>query len=214
MVYTFFCECLCIEVHMVRRTKEEAENTRRDIMRAALDVFSQKGYSRTTFEDIATRIDLTKGAVYWHFKNKPDLLMELLREHFDNHFQNDPNVNRLDDLRSVMVTEAERIQNDEQERKFLFFAMFQMEWSEAMVNKLHDTIQGVRDFPLQRIKKALTNIKNNGELAEDINIEEVALVVLHLWKGALTDEIVSCNSRNFANVIGRNIDLVINGIKK
>jgi len=199
---------------MVRKTKEEAENTRREIMKAALDVFCQKGYSRTTFEDIAARINLTKGAVYWHFKNKPDLLMELLREHFNNHFQNEPVVNTLNDLRSVMVMEAERIQNDEEERKFLFFAMFQMEWSEAMVNKLHETILGVRDFPLQRIKNALTNIKNSGELAEDINIEEVALVVLHLWKGALADEIVSGSSGNFANVIGKSIDLMINGIKK
>lgn len=199
---------------MVRKTKEEAENTRRDIMKAALDVFYQKGYSRTTFEDIAARINLTKGAVYWHFKNKPDLLMELLREHFNNHFQNEPVMNTLNDLRSVMINEAERIQNDEEERKFLFFAMFQMEWSEAMVNKLHETIQGVRDFPLQRIKKALTNIKNNGELSEDINVEELALLVLHLWKGALADEIVGADSGNFANVIGRNIDLVLNGIKK
>lgn len=199
---------------MVRKTKEEAENTRRDILKAALDVFYQKGYSRTTFDDIAARINLTKGAVYWHFKNKPDLLMELLREHFNNHFQNEPVVNTLNDLRIVMVREAERIQKDEDERKFLFFAMFQMEWSEAMVNKLHETILGVRDFPLQRIKKALTNIKNNGELSEDINVEEVALLVLHLWKGALADEIVGGDSGNFANVIARNIDLVINGIKK
>lgn len=56
---------------MVRKTKEEAENTRREILKAALEVFYQKGYSRTTFDEIAARINLTKGAVYWHFKNKP-----------------------------------------------------------------------------------------------------------------------------------------------
>ncbi|MBQ8436125.1 MAG: TetR family transcriptional regulator [Alphaproteobacteria bacterium] len=199
---------------MVRKTKEEAENTKREIMKAALDVFSQKGYSRTTFEDIAARINLTKGAVYWHFKNKPDLLMELLREHFDKRFQNEPVVNTFNDLRSAMVAEAERIQNDIEERKFLFFAMFQMEWSEAMMNKLHETIQGVRDFPLQRIKKALTNIKNNGELADDIDVDEVALLVLHVWKGALSDGIVKGNNCNFAHIVGRSIDLVVSGIKK
>ena len=64
---------------MVRKTKEEAENTRREILKAALEVFYQKGYSRTTFDEIAARINLTKGAVYWHFKNKPDLLVELMR---------------------------------------------------------------------------------------------------------------------------------------
>ena len=109
---------------MVRKTKEEAENTRREIMKAALDVFYQKGYSRTTFEDIAARINLTKGAVYWHFKNKPELLMELLRERFEKKFQNEAKINTLEELRDAIVLEARRIQNDAEERKFLFFAMF------------------------------------------------------------------------------------------
>ncbi len=199
---------------MVRKTKEEAENTRREIMKAALDVFYQKGYSRTTFEDIAARINLTKGAVYWHFKNKPDLLMELLRERFEKRFENEINVSTLEELRQVMVNEAERIQNDEEERKFLFFAMFQMEWSEAMVNKLHETIQGVRDFPIQRMKKALANIKNNGHLKDNINIDELSLLFLHLWKGALSDGIVCKNGTNFAKMIAKSMDLVISGIKK
>ena len=199
---------------MVRRTKEEAENTRREIMRAALDVFYQKGYSRTTFEDIAARINLTKGAVYWHFKNKPELLMDLIKERFEKKFQSSPVVNTLDELREFMVAEAIRIQNDAEERKFLFFAMFQMEWSEAMVNKLHESIQGVRDFPLQRIKCALMNIKNNGQLADDVNVDEAALLFLHLWKGTLADNIVSANDGVFSEQIGRSVDLVISGIKK
>ena len=199
---------------MVRRTKEEAENTRREIMRAALDVFYQKGYSRTTFEDIAARINLTKGAVYWHFKNKPELLMDLIKERFEKKFQSSPVVNTLDELREFMVAEAIRIQNDAEERKFLFFAMFQMEWSEATVNKLQESIQGVRDFPLQRIKCALMNIKNNGQLADDVNVDELALLFLHLWKGTLADNIESVGDTFFSEQIGRSVDLVICGIKK
>ena len=199
---------------MVRKTKEEAENTRREIMNAALDVFYQKGYSRTTFEDIASRINLTKGAVYWHFKNKPELLMELLRERFEKRFGNEFVINTLEDLRCAIINEAERIQKDTEERKFLFFAMFQMEWSEAMVNKLHESIQGVRDFPLQRIKSALINIKNNGQLKDNIDIDKLSLLFLHVWKGALTDGIVYSDSCNFAKMIECDIDLIISGIKK
>ena len=62
---------------MARRTKAEAEQTRQRILKAALDLFAEKGYERTTFEDVARSIRLTKGAVYWHFKTKPDLLTEL-----------------------------------------------------------------------------------------------------------------------------------------
>lgn len=45
---------------MARRTKEEAEQTRIEILRSALDIFCEKGYSRTTFDEIAKRINLTK----------------------------------------------------------------------------------------------------------------------------------------------------------
>ena len=52
---------------MARRIKEEAEQTRARILASALDLFSSKGYSRTTLTDVASRLGMTKGAVYWHF---------------------------------------------------------------------------------------------------------------------------------------------------
>ena len=65
---------------MARRTKEEAEQTRLEILKASLDLFSEKGYSKTTFDEIAKRINKTKGAVYWHFRNKPDLLVAIIKD--------------------------------------------------------------------------------------------------------------------------------------
>ena len=65
---------------MARRTKEEAERTRARIMASALSLFAKKGYDRTTFNDIAARLKLTKGAVYWHFESKQALLTALLDE--------------------------------------------------------------------------------------------------------------------------------------
>ena len=47
---------------MARRTKEEAEKTRKRIMASALSLFAKRGYDRTTFNDIAARLGLTKGA--------------------------------------------------------------------------------------------------------------------------------------------------------
>ena len=52
---------------MARRTKEEAERTRTRILASALSLFAKKGYEHTTFTDIAARLKMTKGAVYWHF---------------------------------------------------------------------------------------------------------------------------------------------------
>ena len=58
----------------MRRTKKEAEQTRRRIMEAALRVFDQRGISRTTMEHIAEAAGVTRGAIYWHFADKQALL--------------------------------------------------------------------------------------------------------------------------------------------
>ena len=63
---------------MPRKTKEEAEKTRARILASALSLFVKKGYEHTTFTDIAARLKLTKGAVYWHFASKEALLVELV----------------------------------------------------------------------------------------------------------------------------------------
>ena len=65
---------------MARRTKEEAAKTRARILASALSLFAKKGYTHTTFTDIAARLELTKGAVYWHFESKEALLVALLDE--------------------------------------------------------------------------------------------------------------------------------------
>ncbi|MCK0768455.1 TetR family transcriptional regulator [Chromohalobacter canadensis] len=63
---------------MPRRTKAEAEATREALLDAAEDVFLEKGVSRTSLEHIARHASMTRGAVYWHFKNKADLFHAML----------------------------------------------------------------------------------------------------------------------------------------
>lgn len=64
----------------MKRTKEQAAVTYNRLLDAALTVFSAKGYASTTLEDIAKEAETTRGAIYWHFKNKADLYNALFRE--------------------------------------------------------------------------------------------------------------------------------------
>jgi TetR/AcrR family acrAB operon transcriptional repressor len=59
---------------MARRTKEDAQTTREGILDAAEDCFRETGLYRTSLEAIAARAGVTRGAVYWHFKNKAEVL--------------------------------------------------------------------------------------------------------------------------------------------
>ena len=60
---------------MARKTKAEAELTRHRIVECAREVFSREGVTNTSLERIAQEAGVTRGAVYWHFRNKADLFM-------------------------------------------------------------------------------------------------------------------------------------------
>lgn len=62
---------------MARRSKQDAQLTRDAILDAAERVFRDKGVARTRMEDIAQGAHCTRGAVYWHFKNKTDVLLAM-----------------------------------------------------------------------------------------------------------------------------------------
>src|ERR1700735_3413873 len=52
-------------------------STRERILDIALDLFSEKGYDKTSLRDIADRLGTTKAALYYHFARKEDILFEL-----------------------------------------------------------------------------------------------------------------------------------------
>ncbi len=62
---------------MVKRTKEKVEQTKKALVDAAIKVFHKKGYSNTTLEEIALEAGLTRGALYWHFKGKAEILISI-----------------------------------------------------------------------------------------------------------------------------------------
>ena len=59
----------------MKRTQEDAEKTRQSILDAGLALFMEKGYSHTSMEDIAKAANVTRGAIYWHFKSKEDFVI-------------------------------------------------------------------------------------------------------------------------------------------
>jgi TetR/AcrR family acrAB operon transcriptional repressor len=80
---------------MVRKTKEDAELTRQQIIDAAREVFLMRGVSRSTLEHIAAQASVTRGAVYWHFKNKTEIFHALRDQVFL------PLIDRMDDTLAV-----------------------------------------------------------------------------------------------------------------
>ncbi|HEX3062757.1 MAG TPA: TetR family transcriptional regulator [Usitatibacter sp.] len=64
---------------MVRRTKEEAQETRESILDAAEVVFHDKGVAHASLEEVAAQAQVTRGAIYWHFKDKAELFDAMMQ---------------------------------------------------------------------------------------------------------------------------------------
>ena len=63
---------------MARRTKSEAQATRSHILDTAEIVFAQRGVSRTSLHELALAAGVSRGAIYWHFKDKADLFNAMM----------------------------------------------------------------------------------------------------------------------------------------
>ncbi len=63
---------------MARKIREDSLKTRAQLLDAAEEVFFHKGFSGSTLEDVARAASVTRGAIYWHFRNKTDLFMAMV----------------------------------------------------------------------------------------------------------------------------------------
>lgn len=69
-----------------KKSARKTGETKQKIMITALKLFAEKGYEATSVSDIAERLDLTKSALYKHYKNKRDIFNEIILRAEKNDF--------------------------------------------------------------------------------------------------------------------------------
>ncbi|WP_028799040.1 TetR/AcrR family transcriptional regulator [Streptomyces sp. 142MFCol3.1] len=60
--------------------RQRRGDTRQRIQDVALELFSEQGYEKTSLREIAEHLDVTKAALYYHFKTKEDILISLFQD--------------------------------------------------------------------------------------------------------------------------------------
>jgi AcrR family transcriptional regulator len=66
-----------------RAAREQGREGRDELLAAALRIFASRGYRQAGVDEIAAAAGYSKGALYWHFSGKEDLLFALLEERVD-----------------------------------------------------------------------------------------------------------------------------------
>lgn len=173
---------------MARKTKAEALATRSDILDAAIQVFVERGVAGATLEQIAEAAGVTRGAIYWHFKNKLEIFRELnsevqasfiesiLRDLDKNH------PNPLDQLRRLCVELLQELDEDRRKRAILRILLLRCDYSGEMEVQLRqqgrDQSKNSRLFA-SYFKRAI----DKGHLAESVDPEVLSLSLICYLSG-------------------------------
>jgi TetR/AcrR family acrAB operon transcriptional repressor len=203
---------------MARKTKEDAQATRESVLIAALDLFSEKGYSRTTFADIAKKIGMTRGAVYWHFDNKPALLAAMVdyfcsrrEQRVQQHFSE---IHTLEELREAFLEHARAVVEDKRLKKFEFFMAFQMEWSEELLTETHKILDRIRKDPFEKLIAILRSAPISGRFRKNVDPEKLAITLAGLWVGLCKIYLGSCPKIDLVSAAADGFDCIMNGVLK
>lgn len=119
----------------MRRTKEEAEQTRCAILAAAETLFLEKGVAHTSLEHIARHAGVTRGAVYWHFANKADLFNAMLNqvrlppEQLAERMRGCPEHDPLMTLRGLCIEAIENLAREPQKQRIFTILLRRCEFT-------------------------------------------------------------------------------------
>jgi TetR/AcrR family transcriptional regulator, acrAB operon repressor len=174
----------------MRRTKEEAEITRQNLLATALQVFSRKGYAETRLEDIAAEARVTRGAIYHHFGSKADLYNAMVTEASGRAMGVLENAikaggNTLDVLRRVFIDLLVYAHDDPEFRAINELVIFKTgsapELQEGFQRKIAGNRQTV-DFFAGKIQAGI----DAGEIRADVEPRDAAISLIALNNGLLS----------------------------
>jgi TetR/AcrR family acrAB operon transcriptional repressor len=175
---------------MARRTKEKAQETRNRILDTAEKVFVKKGVSNTSLAQLAEAAGVTRGAIYWHFRNKADLFdammsrvvlpMEEMAARAGDDNLEDP----LAHVRACALNVLEHLTTNVQCQRVFEICCHKVEYVDEMMQVRQRHIEA-RNNCLKHMELGLRNAARKGLLATSIN-PRVAAVGLH----ALVDGLI------------------------
>ncbi len=183
------------------------------ILKAAVTAFARSGLKDTSMNDIVRESGLSKGAIYWYYKSKDEIIAELLNEFFDP-----------EDIKKVeiMLSTGTPLQKIEKLVEYMIDEMNQMRRFRLVIQELF--VLAFRDEKIRRMTK--TNFQASVALLQGI-IEEgirskqfrrvdpyqVTLAIFEIIESTALFWSLDLIDVDFDKQLRGGIDLILNSIK-
>ena len=202
----------------MRKTKIEALKTKEHLMLAALETFYKKGIARTSLNEIAQAAGVTRGALYWHFKNKEDLfdaLFQRICDDIESCMQQDLESNAGEcwpNFRLTLLKFFQRLENNSMHYKFhniLFLKCEHTEQNEAviaMANK-HQLLWR------EKITTILSASIRQSALPEDLDIDMAVIFLNSMLDGLIWRWFTSPQSFDLGTTAPRMVEIALDNLQ-
>ena len=171
---------------LARRTQAErkAESDRR-IIQAAIELFAEQGYVRTTLNDIGARAGYTGGLISKRYGSKQALLREVLNEIYRSFTRE--SMSEVSKTSTVMAgleryveTFLKRLTSNNPSLRALYMVMGE---SMGAVPEMRNEIAGFNRQTIRAIGNLIQQGVDSGELREDLVVRETAALILSALRG-------------------------------
>ena len=204
---------------MVRRTKADALVTRNTLLDAAEHLFQAHGVSRTSLNDIATAAGTTRGAIYWHFKDKADLfnaMMERVTMPLEGALacaagKAEAADNPLLSLRDSMMNALKQTATDEQTRRVFEVATHKVEYVDEM-QAVRDRHLQVRNECMAMTEEALREAVRREDLQLTMPVATAALGLHVIIDGLIQNWLLDPGAFDLVTAGGQTMDAYLRGL--
>jgi TetR/AcrR family transcriptional regulator, acrAB operon repressor len=175
---------------MVRRTKADALSTRRQILDAAEAVFRARGVSRTSLQDVAAAAGVTRGAIYWHFKDKSEVFLGMMSrvclpcEDADVAALSGMEGDALAQLTAMALEPLGELQQDAHLRQVFHIAMHCTEYTDELAPVRQQRLQAVRGYQAMMVA-LLERARRAGQLKPGLALASAAAGLYALVDGLM-----------------------------
>jgi AcrR family transcriptional regulator len=164
------------------RKEREKERRRQQIIVAAKRVFSDKGFTKATMEDIATEAELSPGTLYLYFKNKDELYVSLSLRILQyllirlEHVKNDEQTNPEQKVKDLMAILHDVYDFD----PLVVINMFRLQSSETLKNLSPELLAEIKNLSRQALN-AIAAVLDSG-IEQDFFIDRRPIALADtLW---------------------------------
>ncbi len=202
---------------MVRKTKQEALATRSSLIDAAERLFHAHGVSGTSLQDIAQAAGVTRGAIYWHFKDKGALFNAMMErvclpmEESAALIGEAGGAAPMKALRKQVMGILARVAGDEQVQRVFDIATHKVEYVDEL-SAVRERHLVARFDHMAMLERSLRAAQKSGEIRPSPPAAHIAIGLHSLIDGLIQNWILDRDAFDLLAVGGQAVDVHLAGL--